>query len=770
MGRRSLSRRRLLALCSGTAFSGLAGCGGGSDTASESPERDTSTASETPTVVFTDTATPTSTPPSTPQEFVFDGGDLAAFVDALEAADRAGGGRVAVEPGTYRFAPLQGENQPDSYHAGIGGVSGVTVEGNGATFLFTDPLSGGIHFAGGKDLTLRNLTVDYDPVPFTQGVLREVSDDRERMTIELDDGFPSLDHEMFDRAADVWASVHGPDGSFVDGLRASGTPRKMFASIEEVGERRFELTLDRGVSNAGVRTGNRLTVVARNHNTAVTFGAVDRPRVENVTVHTSGGTALSFPKCESPVVENCYVGPPEGSTRQTGTDGDGVRIVNATGEPRVENCRMESLLDDNVVVQQVLGPIDAVPSVRTVELVDPLVFDAAPGDRLDAMTPDGRLKRDLPPVAAVEEAAPEGEPVLRIEFESAVSGALAPNDLLRNASNAPDEFSIRNNELRNNRGIQVRIAASNGTVEGNTLVGASRNAVELETDTDGVFVPKGVVTGVTVRENTIRESGLNFFAGDHPAGIRVHHLPRPGIRTSGHPNRDIVIENNDIARCAAGGIDVEAAANVDVRENTLRDLNHLDYSPGDYGMAFSKVDGATVTGNTVESPSERLEGFGWQKQSEGIDLSDNELLIDGDETAIEFTDWIPVELAFDEAQSPGGANRELSFRCYELRLTDGDGGTAQHVDIGGAEADVIVGAGGYSASSDGSRSWRWFGTPAARVLLFFERSTIERTAELGIYGQPIDDGMSLTASLDGEKTGSTDLGTRTERWYTVSLS
>lgn len=646
------TRRGLLGAWAGSALAALAGCNrqAASDTTTNDTPTPTPTTSEesTPTVVFTDTptagdtATPADTPTTTstppPEDVVFDGGDLRSFVDAVYAADNVESGLLQVEPGTYRFAPLDAANMPDSYHAAMANLADVTVEGNGATFLFTDPLRGGLRFVNSETLTLRNLTVDFDPVPFTQGDLVEVSADRERMRVALDADYPSLNHGMFAEAADVWASVHDPDGSFVDGLKTTGTPRKLFSDIRPVDDRTFELTLQRGVSTAGLREGNRLTIVARNHETAVTFGAVDAPTVRNVTVHASGGSAFSFAQCDSPRVVDSYMGPPPDSSRQVGTDGDGVRLVNVAGTPRVENCRADSLLDDNVVVQQVLGRVDGLPAADTVEVVDPLIFMVDAGDRLEAMAPDGTLRDELPSVTGVSESSSDEGRTLRIQFAASVAETLSADDLLRNAANAPEQFTVRGNELRNNRGIQIRVAASNGVVEDNTLVGASRNAVELEVDTDGIFVPKGWVTDVAVRDNTIRDVGMKYFAGDHPSGVRVHHLPRPEVPTNGHPIRNITIAGNTIEHTAGSGIELEAASGVEVADNTIRDVNNLEYPPGDYGLLFYDAEDVAVTGNTVSGPGERLAAFGWQRGSSGIDLSENELIIDGSSAAVSIED------------------------------------------------------------------------------------------------------------------------------------
>ena len=49
-------------------------------------------------------------------------------------------------------------------------LDGVTIDGNGARLVMTD-LKHAVRLSNCRNVTVKNLTVDYDPLPFTQGVI-----------------------------------------------------------------------------------------------------------------------------------------------------------------------------------------------------------------------------------------------------------------------------------------------------------------------------------------------------------------------------------------------------------------------------------------------------------------------------------------------------------------------------------------------------------------------------------------------------------------------
>ena len=89
---------------------------------------------------------------------------------------------LRIPPGVYRLAPpLE-----------IAGASGLTIDAEGCTLVFTDFLSNGLVLSECVGLAIKGLTIDYDPLPFTQGTVSEVNADGTEARVQLHAGYPRL--------------------------------------------------------------------------------------------------------------------------------------------------------------------------------------------------------------------------------------------------------------------------------------------------------------------------------------------------------------------------------------------------------------------------------------------------------------------------------------------------------------------------------------------------------------------------------------------------
>lgn len=708
----------------------------------------------------------------------FDGGSAATFAHAVESAAEADEPLVVAE-GTHRFDPMGPATGGGAHpHVDVVDVEGATIEGEGATIVFTNPTRAGMRFTGGADVTIRDLAFDYDPVPFTQGEIVGLSGDRRTIEVELDDGFPPLDHEMFEVADGFYALLHRPDGEFVRGIRKRGNWDHHLRDVSRVDDGTYRASLTEESSTEGLQEGRRVTVLARNNATALAFHKVDRPTLSGVRIHAANGAAFATTVCSDPVYRDCVIAPPAGSNRQIGADADGIRAINCLGSVTIEGCRHEYLGDDSVVVQHTMTSVTAVRDERTVAVADWHPFVAMAGDVLDAMSPTGVDKGALPPIDHVRDRFPtpgeRGKPAT-ITFPEPIDGRLAEGDFLRNRATGSGNFVVRDCEFREHRANLIRIAASRGVVEDNVLEGCSISPVELETDTSGHFSPKGWVRDVTVRNNRISRAGLAYFAGGDPAGVHVHHNPAPDVETEGRPNRRIAIVGNDVSDSAARGIDVEAAESVRIEGNELADLNRMDYDEmSGYGLSVVDSADVAVEGNRVEGSSDALDGFGWARRSESVSTANNELVVDGESREARLVSLVPLTLSFSGTVSwaerdPGnGDERPLAFYCFELVVV-GDDGESRRVDVGGSGAAVVLEGGVFGPPSIDGRTGRWFGGESAETRLYLPSRTVEDATTVRLVGIPMDGGISVSVEVDGRE-GSTTFGTREPGTFEVDLA
>jgi len=776
-----VSRRNLLATVGAGTVTGLAGCNDAGGT-SESPDDD-DTSPDGTTVVFTDTSTPTSgsetdgtATTSSPEKLTFTGGDAAAFGDALQAAAHNPGSTLEIDPGEYRFSPSSyDENTGVDSHFELVGFSDVTIDGNGATLVFTDPTLGMLGFYGSEDLTVKNLTLDYDPVPFTQARIESVSRDDRTVVVELEDGYPELEHRMFNTEK-VWASTHTSDGEFVSGITADRTPDKEFAAMERLDGRRYELTIRESSSLAGLQPGRRLAIVARAGNHALRFQNVDQPVVQNVSIRSSMAFALEFAVCDRPVVEDCVIGPREDSDRLIGSDADGIHCLNGPRGPRIENCDIHHLEDDGIVVATHMCVVEEFLDDRTVRVSQEPPVTVAPGDTMRAMTPAGEVIQNLPGVADVayhfKNELSAGRP-RTITFESSVTDALQTGDYLLNEDAANHGYTVRNNTIRNNRASLVRLASGRGEFVDNDLSGSSLAAVEMECDTSGTWTPKGWLYDVEVANNSVSRSGLNYINLQSLGSPAFHLIHRAGGDGGATPHRDVTIRDNQVTRSGDLGVLAEDATDVTVSNNELSGLNKLGLDSllgrRGYGMGFENVDGATVSDNRVTGSSASLSDFGWQSRSKGVSMSENTLVVDGAESSPTLVAPKSIRLEFSRTVSPDGDSRNLSLYCAALSLYDGQGESLVDVDVGEDETGVSFGPGVYPLEDSGSETWRWFGGAAGTAIIEVPQDVATEASELRLDGSPIESGISVRAVVDGVAGEAVDMGSDNRHVVTVPL-
>jgi hypothetical protein len=768
------SRREALAtLCTAT-LAGFSGCNfpGSGDSVTDPVTKETTDGLGTGTVVYTDTPEET-TETADSEAVVVDARGEGSFQRALDTVARTPGATLRFEPGTYTVSPQPRRRGGGGtrYHAHVEGLEKVTVEGNGARLLFPDPTLAGLEVSDSAGLTVQNLTLDYESVPFTQGTVMQVRRDDRVVEVILEDGYASLNDEMFQLAPIVTASVHTAEGEFVSDVRKEGSPHKHFSEIEQVGDRRFALSLTKGSNFRGISTGRKFAIVARDHYPLLKFFRVDNPELVAVDARASKGAVFSFQVCDNPTMRRCNIAPPPDSGRLLGANADGARFINCLSDPSISDCTFEYLSDDGIVVQHTLAPVKATIDERTLRVGNVHPFLVGLEDTLGVMAPGGERKGNLPPITDLEfrhsSGGKRGKPET-VSFAEPVSDRVEVGDLLGNLATASRGFIVADNTVRSVRGRNVRIAAGHGTVEGNTLGGCNLASLVLESEgTTATFAAKGWVSKVEVRNNRIKNPGRADFAGEAPAGIRVRHHAPPGTGR-GRPNRDLIVADNEVVDGAYVGLLLEDAASLDVSGNEVKNPNALEYRGfTEAAVRLHNVEEADLTSNTVKGSEEDLELFGIRRLSEAVSASKNEFRVDGEERATDILELVPVTLTFDPVVKAG--NRNLAFLCLELSLLSSDGSVVANVDVGGEEHRIAFGRGVWNPVANDGRTWRWFGNASRTTTLFFSSSQLATARRLRVRGKPIEAGIEMTVQVAGAKTDTVSLGPNEPQTYVVDL-
>ena len=121
------------------------------------------------------------------------------------AIDSGSPAEVVLGAGTYRVEAAG----PRGYCFPIQNARNLVIRGEGrdTKLIVTNPACGVFSLVLCQKITLRDLTIDYDPLPFCQGKIRAIDVEAGWFDLEIDDGYATPDAENFVKAQEPYAST-----------------------------------------------------------------------------------------------------------------------------------------------------------------------------------------------------------------------------------------------------------------------------------------------------------------------------------------------------------------------------------------------------------------------------------------------------------------------------------------------------------------------------------------------------------------------------------
>jgi hypothetical protein len=683
-----------------------AGCAGeGSETtptASEEPSTPTA-ATEDAVSVDGDTVT-------------VSGGGKRTIAAGLRELEAQSGRTLRLEAGTYRLGDDISTHDHDvSYHFVAQGIEDGTIVGDDAEIVSTVPNMGCFFFSRCPNLTVSGLTIDYDPVPFSQGRIDEVNRGDDSIVVTLDEGYPALTHSLFDTSHQLWGTIHDPETELpLTGVNPNDGEVVRFGEFERVGDRRFRV----GVNNwSALATGRKLVFNARQPGARpFQFNICDGMTLESTTVYASPNFVVGPKMSRSPTVRSLEVRRRPGTNRLISSNADGVHFSGCYDGPTMEGCYMELLEDDCIVMGAKLNEITEFVDDRTVAVSDIVGTHYAEGDTVEAMSPAGERLGELPPVESAEYHFSGLHTLGRpdtVTFAEPIRDTVSVGDYLSNRDMAGDGFVVRNNTLKNNRARPIRITCRDGVVENNTIDGCNSAAILMRTWIGGHFAPFPWAENVTIRNNTIADAGLQGVPlGDGGQGAiwLDTNMTEP---LTGHPHRNITITGNEFERSRQKTLHASGAESVTFENNDVTDVKWSQYVVG-----LDTASDVSITGNTVTASD--LRGFGWRRNASGVTTSDNTYTVGGSSKAPALVtrgsggNGAGVYRVVQPTKSAAG---QLTAATVEVRRRSADETTTYEVKIpwSALSADPDTEALGFSMlvndnDGDGRTGWReWAG-------------------------------------------------------------
>lgn len=546
---------------------------------------------------------------------------LRAFAAGTEA-------EITLEPGRY---PLPKEGLL------LRKLKGRTLHAEGVTLVGTDLNSALLRFEECTDVTVTGLTLDYDPLPFTQGRLTKVDHAARTAEFEISQGYPPLDEvyleeknvHLFEKDRQRW-KPDVPDYYPKKIERLTPTAGRLVFSAQAAGVKEL-------------KEGDRLVLnVRRKQGVSVEAGCAGLT-LRDVTIHAAPGIGILVRFAEEAgTFENVRITPgpkPPGAVEERlfSTSADGFNAAYVRKGPVLKNCDFSFMGDDAVNLHGVMLPV-----VKWLDAQSFVSMRAHWSERFDRLIRAGDEVRFLKePTYAVAararvvkvdylkggEAPYEADvkkiwPTLKeagkaafyvVHLDQAVEGVSAGDFCDVPATSAPG-FAITGCHFHDHRARGLRLMSNDGVVLDNTFERLKGVAITVGPEY-AFWREAGWCRDIRIQGNRIRDVGqginVRLPASYTPGAITVMGRVEPQkAATRYYPgNENITITSNEIDGCAVNGITVYAAKGVKVTGNVLKRVNTVQAPDmaADYGLArqeaisVQQAEAVELEGNRVEN-------------------------------------------------------------------------------------------------------------------------------------------------------------------------
>jgi hypothetical protein len=519
--------------------------------------------------------------------------DLNGFInDELDAGKTT----IIVPPGKYKVPPLN-----NTTHLRFEGRDNVTIIADSVEMICSQTIQA-IQIVNCNNFKIQGLSVDYDPLPFTQGEIVEISSDRTELTVDLIEGY-EVDEvntwlrndkvEIFDAQTGELSSATYYNASFeldVPDQRVTVTKQARSdwsTGLEKVGD---IVVLD-------VRSANHAGHSIRIQDCKDLL-------MENVTLYA--GTTFGFfeTNCNGSKYINCRVDrrplgedfKPRGMMRMRSNNADAFHSKHAEIGPSYVACTARYMGDDafainghfhlitesngNVLTVVAKGGGDNTLNLSVGDTVEMITYSGArvPNARIEhieagrPLTPEEVNFLTTQPFSGSADDTYTASKVYYVTIDREVD--LPTGSLISAANRIGNGFEVRDCIVGPNRSRGILVKAGNGLITGNICLDNWGEAIKISPEYR--WLEAGSGSNIVISNNTIR--------GCRQLGIGVYAFGGDGSTAPAGAHDNIQVFGNHISNSSNPAIAITSTTNLYFENNKItapdnrllldRDRNH----------------------------------------------------------------------------------------------------------------------------------------------------------------------------------------------------
>jgi hypothetical protein len=490
----------------------------------------------------------------------------------------AGKKRIVIPSGRYRVQAEHGN------HLVFSNLTNVEILAENVELVCTSTVRA-LMFENCANVTIRGLTVDYDPLPFTQGKITAMSPDKSWLELEIIQGYPDDKlkgpFQIYDSAT---KSLRRGDARWSDDIKSLGNRRYRVSKAQRY---RFDPAEDTEQTGDILVAKNAFGKAGSPH--AIELQGCKGMRFEDITVFASPSFGFLERHCDGSTYLRCIVDRRNSEDdpvkravpRMRALNADAFHSKDASKGPSIIACTARFMGDDAVNINgryhYVRGTsgrqarIAIIDPTATIHQGDPVQFLPYSGPRPS----DAKVVRRQPDSQPFTEEEKEFIRQLRMDermradlLEGQVTFftltldreiSLPPGSAVCCPLRLGNGFAVKDCDFGDNRSRGILIKASNGEVSGNRITNSRMAAVLVSPEF--WWMEAGMSSDVVIKGNIIGGC-LQTPIQVHARGGNRAFLPAGALR-------NISILNNRIEDSAWPVIHVTSASGLIIKDNIL---------------------------------------------------------------------------------------------------------------------------------------------------------------------------------------------------------